>query len=297
MQLSAEHEDTLTVPVLTGTLLASLFSFTGVAPMPTGSPLPLQTMHMPAVLQRIDLAVDSKCNGLPAAQKDWGPTDWASLARFEMRCGDRQRGLTQARIYAGAVLTIESILYLMPDAYGSAAWRKIAQQLISQALPAATQDRELAALLRSMALKVGTGARQVDLKPSADDVAPQKLAPPEAMQIGSSQLEGVDVTEIWFSLHTGLAAADRDMQAHLRNMGWELCFSQESQGPHDEIIVNNVGQEDPHIPRIADRHFYASLRNEWEITTLLYDNKADPTDVVLRVSKVDSSPLCTPSPK
>ncbi len=77
-------------------------------------------MDMPAVRQRIDLAVDSKCNGLPAAQKDWGPTDWASLARFEMRCGDRQRGsATQARIYAGAVGAIEYILYLMPDAYGS----------------------------------------------------------------------------------------------------------------------------------------------------------------------------------
>ncbi len=105
------------------------------------------------------------------------------------------------------------------------------------------------------------------------------------------------MAEIWFSLHTDLAAAEGNMQTHLRNMGWQLCFSQEPQGPHDEITVNNVGQEDSHTPRIADRHFYASLRNEWEITALLYDSKANHTDVVLRVSKVDAGPLCTPSPK
>ena len=280
------------MPSLTVSLLLVLDS---------GGPSAITTPSPTPVWQRIDGAVNKNCSGAKSAStmamNEESPDGWSSYTHFMIRCGNKQRGLAQARIYAEAVSGIGSILYLMPDAYGSAAWRKIAHQLISRVFPAATQDRELAALLRSMALQVGKGARQVDLKPSPDDVAPQKLAPPEAMQIGSSRLEGVDMTEIWFSLHTGLAAADGDVQVHLRNMGWQLCFSQEPHEPHDEISVKNVGQEDPHISRIADRHFYASLRNEWEITALLYGSKADHTDVVLRVGKVDSSPLCTPSPK
>ena len=215
---TGDSRSAFAVALPTGILLASLFSFTVMAPTHTGSPLPLPTMPMPAVRQRIDLAVDSKCDGLPAAQKDWGATDWASLARFIMKCGDRQRGLTQARIYAGAVSIIESILYLMPDAYGSEYWIRTGRRLISEALPNATNDRELVELLNSMRNQLATSPREVDLKPNQDSVAPQKLAPSGASEIASRYADSAGAY-IWFLLRSELNVAKNTALAHLRNQG------------------------------------------------------------------------------
>lgn len=275
--------------LLTGFLLALLLSITGVAPIATRSPLPLLTMPIPAVQQRIGLAVDSNCgDGLAAAKKDWGPSDWASLAHFVMSCGDRQHGLTQARIYAyAASITIESILWLMPDAYGSEYWRRTGRRLISEALPNATKDRELVELLNSMRSKLATSPREVDLKPNQNSVAPQELAPAGTSQIESRYADSVKLTYIWFFLHSGLSDAQDEALAHLRELGWYICPPEHLSGPHDEI-------ESPQGQRIADRHFYASLRNEWDITALLYAQQNGATKVEYRVSKVDMAPLCSP---
>jgi hypothetical protein len=257
--------------------------------MPTARSPFLPTIPMPSVDQRIDRAVDSACAELPPAQKNWGPSDWASLAHVMMRCGASQEGLTQARIYAGTVQTIiGGILYLMPDAYGTEFWRRTARRLISEALPNATKDRQLVAVLNQMRSQLATNPRHVDLLPSFDSVTPRKLVPAGATQITSHYEDSVKITDIWFLLPLGLTDTQSRTLTHLRALGWYACPPENPSAPHDVIVIEPTPQ------RPADQYFDASLRNEWDITALLYAEGSDASRVEYRVSKVEMGPLCSP---
>jgi hypothetical protein len=281
--------------------------------VPTSSPIPFPSpIPLPPVEQRIEATVNSHCitaqsRRSQAETSSWNAStnsdfvpDWVAYIDFAVRCGLNERGLTQARIYADAVLSIGNILYQMPDTYGSAKWRQLSRQLISKALPNASSDRELVKLLNTLQKEV-SGGRAADLKPSADAVAPGRLAPTGATKTGSTQIplgKTEHETEIWFSLGSSLIATDNKVRTNLRSLGWYICPPENPNAPHDEITVKIIRPSptpDPHMPHRADRYFYASLRNEWDVTVELYANGANTTNGVFLVNAVDSGPLCAPS--
>lgn len=257
---------------------------------------------LPAVDQRIEDSVDSTCAAARAqrvtAIRVESPEDWTLYARTLSRCAGHHTGLLQARILAEAVFAIESLLDSMPDTYGSARWRAKADDLVERALPGAAPDTQLVAILENMHTKMTTNVRKSDLKPNAGDVAPGKLVPAGAIQIGHDHLRAADMDEIWFTLDSsGLSQARAAIRAHLAALGWTFCPPENPNGPRDAVVVRYVGPSptpDSHLPREADERFDASLRNEWDITVELFASGTTSTNGVLFINPVDFAPLCSP---
>ena len=116
--------------------------------LPADSVTPLPVATNPPVFQRMEDSVDLHCPGAQDKLSDAHlmhdvPT-WSEYVHFLIRCGEKQNGLAQARIYGMAVSQIlGSVLYLKPDADEAAAWRKTAKHLIATARPEAKADQEL----------------------------------------------------------------------------------------------------------------------------------------------------------
>jgi hypothetical protein len=257
---------------------------------------------LPAVDQRIEDAVDSTCAGARAqrvtAIRVESREDWTRYAQDLSLCADHQTGLLQARILTEAVFAIESLLDSMPDTYGSARWRAKADELVERALPGANTDIQLVAILKDMHTKMTTNVRRSDLKPNAGDVAPGKLVPAGAIEIGKDHLSAGDMDELWFTLaFLGLPQARAAIREHLAALGWTFCPPENPNGPRDVVEVHFIGPSptpDPHLPRKADALFDASLRNEWDITVELFGSGANSTNAVLFVNPVDFEPVCSP---
>jgi hypothetical protein len=260
---------------------------------------PAPTIPPPPVDRRIDATVYSNCpdakSKLVVALRNSSPQAWSSYVGFMMRCGESKQGLTQARIYTQAVLGIASILDFMPDAYGSADWRKTARRIISSALPNAKADPELVDVLYSLDRELTVGVRPADRRPNVDSVVPAMLVPPGATGVGSSPTG--DETEIWFAMKSGSSGeAESAVRAHLRNRGWYFCPPGNPNGIHTAIVMHYVGPSptrDPHMLRKPDRAFYASLRNEWDVRVFLYAEPANTIKGVYLVNQVTMAPHCS----
>lgn len=276
------------------------YSATKLALSPTPIPEPTER----PVFTRIDRTVEEICPEVlgkrSRAEADSADeiSAWSVYVSAVATCGRRQRGITQARIYAEALSGIlQSILYLRPDAYGSAAWRKNAAALLKVALPDAAGDPDLVAELRSLQSDLRRlflrAATNEDVKPTIASVSLERLQLSGAFSAGRTRV-GPNVTEMWFSVNGTLAAAEARLRRHLVSLGWYFCPPSNPKAWHDEIVVTYAGPTptpDPHNSRRADASLLASLSNEWDLSALFFKG-AGKTDVTLRTTEVYVAPLC-----